>query len=246
MVLRDDLVAYLDDYLHTRDIPDYGPMGLQVEGREEVNKIITGVSAHKELFKRAVAQNADLILVHHGLLWDRDSRVIKGLFKRRLQFLFEHDVTLLAYHLALDRHEEVGNNVLAAQALKLQQCQPLGEIGIQGCCEAVTIERLSELVTSLFHHPLVTFPHGPDRIRTVGICSGGAARDLFLAIEAKLDVYITGEAAEPTMQVAQEAGIHFIAAGHHATEKLGVRALGEHIAKRFKLEVEFLDVDNPV
>ncbi len=241
-----ELVKYLNGYLNVREVPDSGPMGLQVEGRKEVNKVVTGVSANLALFEEAVARKADAIIVHHGLLWDRDSRVISGLFKRRLQFLLQHDLSLLAYHLALDRHEKIGNNFLAAKALAVKNIQPLGDIGVQGEIKPLRIEALAERVRDLFRHPVLSFGYGPEFIRRVGFCSGGAARDVYLAIDAKLDAFITGEAAEPTMQIAREAGIHFIAAGHHATEKLGIIALGRHIEKKFHIKVEFVDIENPI
>lgn len=246
MVLRDELADFLNKYLRVQDVADFGPMGLQVEGRQEVKKIITGVSANMLLFEKAVERKADLVLVHHGLLWDRDSRIIKGVYKKRLKYLLQHDLSLLAYHLVLDKHEEVGNNILAAQALKLQNCKPLGEIGIWGECHHADIGELKKNIQTIFRCELLVFPFGPDRIRYIGFCSGGAARELLVAVDLGLDVFITGEPAEPTMQIAREAGIHFIAAGHHATERLGICALGERIAQNFPVAVEFVDISNPV
>jgi len=246
MVRRDDLVEHLDEYLKVDEIPDHGPMGLQVEGRQEVRKIVTGVSAHLALFEKAVLLNADLILVHHGLLWDRDSRVVKGVFKNRLKFLLEHDLSLLAYHLALDVHKVFGNSRLAARALDLCHCAPFGLGGVYGEGKSMTIEDLCKDVEALFQRQAMVFPYGPKKIRRIGICSGGAARELVSAMELALDVFITGEAAESTMQLAKEAGIHYIAVGHHATERLGIRALGEYIAKKFSIAVEFIDILNPV
>jgi len=246
MVLREELVSYLDDYLGVRLIPDYGPMGLQVEGRRPIGRIVTGVSACLELFEAAVQKEADLVIVHHGLLWDRDSRVVQGPLRRRLRFLLEHDLNLLAYHLCLDVHEEVGNNILAVKALGLHNIAPLGRIGLMGTAEEMEYTELVELVRYTFDREPFAFSFGPARIHRIGYCSGGAPDDLALAIAEGLDAYITGEVQEKTMHMAKEAGIHFIAAGHYATERLGIRALGEHLAHKMAVEVEFVDIPNPV
>ncbi len=246
MIKRDELIGYLDDYLKVHQVPDYGPMGLQVEGRESVRHIVTGVSASVALFEAAIEKEADVIMVHHGMLWDRDSRVVRGPYKQRLALLLQNSITLLAYHLALDKHDEIGNNILAARALGLYNISPLGEIGLKGCVEPMSAAHLHALVTEVFAKEPVFFDYGPEEIRHIGLCSGGAARDLSLAIDARLDAYITGEPSEASYYLAREGGIHFGAAGHHATERLGIRALGEHVAAKFGLEVEFVDISNPV
>jgi dinuclear metal center YbgI/SA1388 family protein len=246
MVSCKELTAYLDAYLQTSEMDDYGPMGLQVEGRPQVERIVTGVSAHMALFEAAVKQNADAIIVHHGLLWNRDSRVVSGLFRKRLSYLLQNDITLLAYHLCLDKHDELGNNVLAARALSLDQLQPLGEFGICGICTPLSVEELQQKVQSSFETDPLIFPLGPAMIERVGFCSGGGARELQAAIDAGCEAFITGEAAESTLHLATEAQIHFIAAGHHATEKLGVRALAEHLAEKFVVKATFIDIPNPV
>ncbi len=246
MIKRDDLIAYLADYLKVRDVPDYGPMGLQVEGKPLVRRIVTGVSASLALFDEAFEIDADLIMVHHGILWDRESRVIQGPFKQRIKALLLHDVSLLAYHLALDKHEEVGNNALAAKALGMHNCMPLGEVGLKGSTAERSFCELQQLIQYVFDREPFAYDFGPENIRRIGYCSGGAPDDLVYAIEAGLDAYITGEVREQTMHLAREAGIHFFAAGHYATERLGIRALGEFVARKMDVEVEFIDIPNQV
>jgi len=245
MLLRDDVVTYLADYLRIGEIKDYGPVGLQVEGRTQVRRIVTGVSASLALFEEAFKREADMILVHHGILWDKESRVVQGPFKQRLKALLDHDVSLLAYHLCLDVHEEVGNNALAAKALGMHNVAPLGEIGLKGSIEELDFAELQQLLLYVFDHEPFAFSFGPAKIRHIGYCSGGAAGDLALAIEEGLDAFITGDVREPTMHLAQEAGIHFFAAGHYATERLGIRALGENLMRKTGVEVEFIDIPNP-
>lgn len=246
MVGRDTLVKYLDAFLSIDEIDDAGPQGLQVEGREQVQMVVTGVSASLQLFEEAAALGADLIIVHHGLLWDRDSRVIRGTARRRLATLLRSDITLLAYHLSLDKHPEVGNNAQAAFHLELTDVEPFGAIGVQGRVSNLPFDAVLSKITRLFGTDPLVFPYGPENIRRIGVCSGSGGREVELAIDLGLDLYITGEVAEPTMHLAREGGIHVIAAGHYATERLGIRALGEHIAEKFDLNVKFRDIPNPV
>jgi dinuclear metal center YbgI/SA1388 family protein len=248
---RDELVAYLNEYLRVGEVRDYGPQGLQVEGRKEIRKIITAVSASVELFEHAVAAGADAILVHHGVLWDRDPRQVRGAFRRRLHFLLGNDLNLLAYHLCLDRHDEVGNNILAARGLGLREIAPFARyqevtIGYRGDAGGVPAEEMVRRVNDFYGSRALTFLYGPPTVRHVGIISGGAQGELRQAIDAGLDMYMTGEASEFVMHMAREAGIHFVAAGHYATERCGIRALGEHLAARFGLEAAFIDIPNPV
>jgi dinuclear metal center YbgI/SA1388 family protein len=248
---RDALAAYLDEYLRVAEVRDYGPQGLQVEGRDEVRKIVTAVSASLELFEQAVAAGADAILVHHGLFWDRESRVVRGPLKRRLRLLLEHDVSIMGYHLCLDRHPEVGNNILAARGLGLREIAPVAlyegvSIGFQGETGGVPAEEMVRRIDGFYGSRSLTFLYGPPVVRRVGIISGGAQREMQQAIDAGLDMYLTGEASEFVMHKAQEAGLHYVAAGHYATERIGIRTLGEHLAARFGLEAEFIDIPNPV
>jgi dinuclear metal center YbgI/SA1388 family protein len=246
MAHRDDVIRYANEYLQIDKIQDYSPAGLQVEGKAEVRKIVTAVSASVQLFQEAVHKNADMIIVHHGLFWDRDSRVIRGHLKQRLQILLHNDLTLLGYHLALDDHPVLGNNVLAAEALEMTIAGNLGHYGIHGSVAPVAIDDFVQRVQSAFQSQVLHFDFGPRRITRIGFCSGGGEPGLLEAVKAGLDAYVTGEAKESTMHVAKENGIHFIAAGHYATERSGIRRLGEHLAEVFSVEVEFIDIVNPV
>ena len=246
MIHRDLLLHYLDELLAIDEIADFCPNGLQVEGKDQVSKIITGVSVSVQLFQESVARRADLVMVHHGLLWDREPRQITGSLKKRVQILLQHDMSLLAYHLPLDKHPDLGNNGVAANALNLQGKKPFGSIGYAGVTEPCSLDELLRRVEGLYRQSPLVFSFGPDQIRSVGICSGGCAQDVVLAISQNLDAFITGEAKESTLHLAKEGGIHFIAAGHYATERLGIQALGEHVAAKFSLPVEFVEIPNPV
>ena len=222
-------------------------MGLQVVGASEVRKIACAVSASRELFERAAELGAQLVLVHHGLFWDRDSRVIGPELKGRLRALFEADLTLAAYHLALDAHPELGNNVLLAQELGVDPLERFAEIGFGGPLDRPQpMDEFATRVRERLDRPPLVFSYGPETIQRVALCSGGAARHGAAAVAAGYDCFVTGEAAEPTKHAAKEAGVHFVAAGHYATETLGVRALAERIAQEFSLEWEFIDLPNPV
>jgi len=246
MEKRDTLVNYLNEFLQIADFRDYGPQGVQVEGREEVNTIITAVSANLELFDMAVQKKADMIIVHHGILWDNDSRVIKGGFKQRIKRLLDFDISLLAYHLPLDKHPQVGNNAVAAQELGLHNIRDFGDVGVKGDVDVLPFNRFLDLVQKVYGSEPVVFAYGPDSVTKIGICSGAADRDISRAIDEGLDVYVTGEVSEPVKHLAKEGNIHFIAAGHYSTEKLGIRALGDFIAEKFKVRVEFVDIPNPI
>jgi dinuclear metal center YbgI/SA1388 family protein len=249
---RDRLVAYLDELLDARRGRDYGPNGLQVEGKPRIGRLVTGVSACRELFARARETGADAVLVHHGLFWEGMPRVLTGIQARRVAELFRGEINLLAYHLPLDRHPELGNNILAARAFGLADPVPFAlheglPIGFSGRFpEPIAARELVERTTRIFGQEPLAFLSGPDPVQSLGLISGGAQKELYQAIEAGLDAFLTGEVSEWVMNVAREAGVHYLAAGHYATERLGVRALGEHLAQRFGLEVEFVDVPNPV
>ena len=247
-----ELVAHCDQLLDAPATRDYGPNGLQVEGRRAVSKIVTGISSCVELFERAREASADAVLVHHGLFWDGMPRQLTGYLYHRVATLIEAGLHLVAYHLPLDRHAELGNNVLAAKGLGLYSIEPFAEyegqpIGCRGRYpEPLARELFVERCQKLFGQTPLAFLGGPNEISTVGIVSGGAQREVHQAIAAGLDAYVTGEASEWVMNVARESGIHFLAAGHYATERLGIRALGQHLAQRFGLEHEFIDIPNPV
>ena len=249
---RDEIIAFLDDLLEASAFEDYGPNGLQVPGSATVHAVATGVSANLELFERAAAHGAELVLCHHGIFWDGDTRVITPQRKERLTLLFEHDMSLAAYHLPLDAHPEVGNNALICEALGLERGHGFGEhrgrmIGVVGHSrEGIAFDELRGRCASVFGSEPFVWDSGPDVVHRVGIVSGGAASDLGAAISLGLDAFITGEPAEPAMADAREAGIHFVAAGHYASETFGVRRLGELVAERFGVRHDFVEVPNPV
>jgi dinuclear metal center YbgI/SA1388 family protein len=249
-VSRDTLVSHLDQYLDSRG-KDYGPNGLQVEGREEIGKVVTGVSACQELFARAREAGADAVLVHHGLFWEGMPRTLTGFQYRRVAELIRGEMSLIAYHLPLDRHMEVGNNAVAGRQLGLRRIEPFGEhdglpVGVKGLFpESVSPDELVERCRRVYGQEPLAYLSGPEAISTLGVISGGGQREFYSAIAEGLDAYITGEVTEWVMNVSRETRTHYLAGGHYATERLGVRALGEHLAERFGIEVEFIDVPNP-
>jgi dinuclear metal center YbgI/SA1388 family protein len=247
MAQRDEIAAFCDDLLDVGSYPDYGPVGLQVVGAAKVRKVVCGVSASRELFERAAEADAQLVLVHHGLFWEKDSRVVGPILRERLRGLFEADLTLLGYHLALDAHPEIGNNAHLCRALGVEPERRFTDWGWGGPIAAPApasdfANRVQEVVGRM---PLV-FSYGPEEIGRVAIVSGGAGRYLADAIAEGYDCFLTGEADEPTKHLAKEAGIHFVAAGHYATETSGVQALAARVAERFGVEWEFVDLPNPV
>lgn len=253
-VERQTLVAELDKLLKADQFNDYCPNGLQVQGRQEIRRIVSGVTASQALIDRAAAMQADLLLVHHGFFWRGEPQVLTGIKKRRIKALLDHDMNLVAYHLPLDSHPELGNNARLASVLGLS---PSGELMKQNnqvmglfsdLPEAITAEQLRERIQlGLSRTPLHVAPaadiHKP--IRRIAWCTGAAQSYIEQAVNIGADAYISGEISEPTVHAAREQGIHYFAAGHHATERYGVQALGEWIAQRFGVEHTFIDIDNP-
>jgi dinuclear metal center YbgI/SA1388 family protein len=248
-----EAIDELNSLLQPERFRDYCPNGLQVPGRANVTRIATGVSAGVELFERATTERADLLLVHHGLFWGPAPAPIDARMKRRLKLLFDADISLAAYHLPLDAHPQFGNNALIAHELEattlepfaLHEGEPIGFLARfqgEGVQASTLFARVAELTTRT---PLV-FDAGPERVRSVAIVSGGGADYLPDAIAAGADALLTGEPAERVMSESREAAVHFIAAGHYATETFGVRRLGEHLSERFDLEHVFIDVPNPI
>jgi dinuclear metal center YbgI/SA1388 family protein len=251
-VSRDTLVRFLDEFLDLGAFADYGPQGLQVEGRVDVSKVVVGVSASAEFIRRAIAAGADLLLCHHGILWDGKAKVVRGGVRERLRLLLGNDLTLLGYHLALDAHPTHGNNACIARALKLTDISPFGAykgnfLGCRGSFpRALSHEALDPLLRQVIGAAPLTFPFGPDPLRTIGIISGGAEREVEAAVAAGLDAYLTGEVSEFVQEYAREEGITFISAGHYRTETFGVRALADLLQQEFGIVAEFIDVPNPV
>ena len=247
MAQRDEIIAFANELLDIGSYPDYGPMGLQVVGSAEVEKIVCSVSASRDLFDRAAAAGGQLVIVHHGLFWERDTRVVGPLMRGRLRALFDADLNLAAYHLALDAHPELGNNAILARELGVAKEQRFADVGFGGSLEKpAPITDLSEQVHEMLGRMPLVFPYGGEQVERVAICSGGAARLIVDAIADGYDCFLTGEADEPTKHTAKEAGIHFIAGGHYATETSGVQALSARLADEFGLEWEFVDLPNPV
>ena len=247
MAQRDEIIRFANELLQIDRFPEYGPPGLQVVGAEEVTKIACGVSSSRELFERAAAAGAQLVIVHHGLFWRNEPVWIDRRQRGRLQALFAADLNLAAYHLALDAHPEIGNNALLADVLHVDVQSTFGDVGQGGTVrDEIGIEGFAQRVReTLGREPLVV-AEGPAQIQRVAICSGGAAGELIRAAHEGYDLFLTGEPGEPSLQTARELGIHFVAAGHDATERLGVQALARDLATRFALEWEFIEVDNPV
>ncbi len=245
MARRDEIIDYAAELLDLDSFEDYGPQGLQVAGAEEVTRVICAVSSSLELFERAAEAGAQLVIVHHGLLWNNDPRTIDLRVKRRLQTLFDADINLAAYHLAIDAHPEIGNNALLARELGVEVDGPFLDFGIGGRVSASLDDFLARVRERIAPEPLV-FAEGPADLARVAIVSGGGSRYLSDAAAEGYDLYLTGEPAEPSLHLARELGINFVAAGHYATERLGVQALTRKLADRFGLEWEFVELPNPV
>ena len=248
-----DILSWADELLEIGRFADYGPNGLQVPGADEVEMVVTGVSANLELLKRARDAGAGLVLVHHGLFWEGAPRALTRPLALRLRTLLEARMGLAAYHLPLDAHPEVGNNAILARELGAVDPEPFAavrgaSIGVRAHFADAGLEpaELVARVARVTGRTPLAFTDGPERVRTIGIVSGGAADNLDDAIAAGLDAFLTGEPAERSMLRARESGVHFIAAGHYATETFGVRALGDLLAERFGVRHEFVDVPNPV
>jgi len=252
-VSRDELVTYLTDLLSADEGHDMCPNGLQVEGSEKVQKVVLGVSSCLELFQEAVRRGADTVLVHHGLFWNKSPAQLVGVQYRRVAELIKNDLNLIAYHLPLDRDLKVGNNAVAAERFGLEEIEPFGDyrgfpIGVRGRFPSPpTAEEFLAKAQEVFAHPCdLRFLEGPARVETLGLISGGAQGEFYRAIDEGLDAFITGEVSEWVMNLARESKTHYVAAGHYATERLGIQALGEKVRERFGVEVEYVDVPNPV
>ena len=248
MTTRDELDGYLGTLLEVDRFKDYGPNGLQVEGKAQVRKLVSGVTASLAMIEAAAAAGADALLVHHGLFWRNQDGRLTGWLKRRVKALMAHDMSLFAYHLPLDAHPEHGNNAQLGARLKLTVDGRFGEqqLGFIGHPpQPLTAAALAALVQfRLGRAPLLVEGDGR-AIRRVAWCTGGAQGWFEAAIAAGADAYLTGEISEPQAHLARETGVAFYACGHHATERYGAPALGGHVAQLFGLEHEFIDVDNP-
>ena len=253
MASRDEIIGFCDELLEIDSYEDYGPNGLQVPGGDEVARVATGVTANAEFLRRAVDGGAELVLVHHGLLWGGELEPFSVPMAERLRTLLTAGASLAAYHLPLDAHAEIGNNAILRERLGLEQDpRPFGEakgshVGKIGRApEPLTIAELTARVSEATGRDPLTFDSGPDRIEAVGIVTGGGGFAIHEAGPMGLDALVIGEPSEPLMGEAREYGVHLLAAGHYATETFGIRRLGELVAERFGVEHEFVDVPNPI
>lgn len=245
------IITYCDELLNPDDFKDYAPNGLQVEGQSEVQVIVSGVTATQALIDKAIGLNADMLLVHHGYFWHGEDARLIGMKGRRVKALMQSDISLVGYHLPLDAHPELGNNAQLGKVLSLQNIQIQGQGQAQGLLftgelpEAMSADSLSQHLFDCLQRQPLHIAAGEQLIKTVAWCTGGAQSFIDQAAALGVDAYISGEISEKTTHEAREIGIHYFAAGHHATERYGVQALGEQLAAHFGLAHYFVDVDNP-
>ncbi len=251
MTDRSTLLATLDGLLEPARFKDYGPNGLQVEGRAQIGRLVSGVTASRALIEAGIAAHADALLVHHGLFWRGHTGVVTGWMKQRLALLLAHDVNLFAYHLPLDAHPQWGNNAQLGLRLGLRTEGHFGEQDL-GCIGARADGRAFDDASSLARHvelalgrPVTLVPGSTSPVRRVAWCTGGAQGYFEAAVEAGAEAYLTGEISEPQAHLARECGVAFLACGHHATERYGAPALGAHVAQLLGVEHQFIDIDNP-
>ncbi|MBJ7537727.1 Nif3-like dinuclear metal center hexameric protein [Marinomonas transparens] len=252
-MLRREFELILDRTLSPNRFKDYAPNGLQVEGKNEINRVVTGVTACQALIDAAIEYKADAIFVHHGYFWKGESPQIVGMKYRRISALIKHDINLYGYHLPLDAHPELGNNAGLADAIGLDNRASLQpelaiaeSIGIVGeLRETISPEDFKGLIERVVGRDVLLEPSGGSSIRRVALCSGGAQGYIEQAILVGADVFITGEVSEQTIHIAREMGIHFVAAGHHATERFGARSVAQFLTEEHGLDAVFIDVDNP-
>ncbi len=249
------LAEWLELTLQSHRYKDYCPNGLQVEGRDTIRHIITGVTASQALLDVAVQQNADAILVHHGWFWKNENPVLRGARRQRIATALQHELNIFGFHLPLDAHPELGNNAQLGKLLGFEPDRdaigaPLvfgpGDLMWRGRCAAVPLQQFGQRIGTALGRPALVLGDPDKRISTVAWCTGGAQNMMEAAIEAGVDAYVTGEVSEQNFHLANETDTAFIAAGHHATERYGIKALGEAVAAEFGISVEFVDIDNPV
>jgi dinuclear metal center YbgI/SA1388 family protein len=251
MVALSELVHYTNQLLSIKDFADYCPNGLQVQGSNNVERLVAGVTACQALLDAALDVSADAVLVHHGYFWKGEDSPIVGIKRQRLKVLLGYDISLIAYHLPLDAHPHYGNNVQLGKLLGLEVetsfaiggGPPLGLIGKP--MNAITGAQFAVHVSKLLQRNPLYIPGKALSLKRVAWCTGAAQAFITAAVEHQVDAFLTGEVSEQTVHIARETGMHFYAAGHHATERYGVQALGNHLAQHFGLEFKFIDIDNP-
>ena len=252
MLRREQMLAALDELLQPHKFRDYCPNGLQVEGRKQIRRLVTGVTACQALLDAARVEEADALLVHHGYFWKNEDACVTGMKRQRLQTLLHHGINLFAYHLPLDAHPRVGNNVALARQLGLEVDGGLypddpRSVGLVGRLpDTMTAAQFAEHATGVLGRPALHIGEPEDEIDTIAWCTGAAQGFIDQARAMGVDAYLSGEISEPTTHTARETGIHYFACGHHATERYGVQLLGEHLAETFDIEHVFIDIDNPV
>jgi len=248
MVERTELERYLSDALCVNQFKDYGPNGVQIEGRAQINRLMVGVTASRALIEQALDWQADALLVHHGLFWRGHDGRLTGWLRQRVGLLLGADLNLFAYHLPLDAHPELGNNAALAARLGWRADERLGEqqlVFAGALPHSLTADGLRLHLQSTLERPVSLLPGDGRLLRRVAWCTGGAQGYFEAAIAAGVDAFVTGEMSEPQLHLARETGVAFFACGHHATERYGVQALGAHLAERFGLAWCFCDLDNP-
>ena len=248
-MLLNDLRDYIASLLDTSHFRDYCPNGVQVQGRAKVRRIASGVTASQKMLEAATAWDADAIVVHHGYFWRNEDAAIVGIKKQRIAHLLRHDISLLAYHLPLDAHAELGNNAQLGQRLGFVEQGRFGEQNI-ACygelAQAQTLSKLAQNIAQDLQRTPQVIAEGDPAIQRIAWCTGAAQGYFEAAVALGVDAFLTGEISEQNVHVARESGVAFIAAGHHSTERYGVQALGQHLAARFGIEYRFFDIDNPV
>ncbi len=249
MASLQDIVSYCDQRLDAAGFDDYCPNGLQLEAGERVSRIVSGVTASRALIEAAAERGADLLLVHHGYFWKGEAQPLTGMKGRRVRSLFAHGLSLLAYHLPLDAHPQLGNNAQLGRRLQLEGA-PVdaagGLIWRAQLTQPLSPQQLGERIATALQRSPLHIPGGPPQICSLAWCTGAAQGYLAEAAALGCDAYLSGEISEPTVHIAREQGVHFYSAGHHATERYGVQALGQELAREFDVEHQFVDIDNPV
>lgn len=247
-----EIIQWCDETLNTHEFKDYAPNGLQIEGRSDVQKILCAVTASQEAIEAAIAQNADLLLVHHGYFWKGEPYPITGMRGKRIKSLIQHDISLVGYHLPLDSHPSLGNNAAIAECLALENLQaldpserhPIGNIGFLK--QALSATEFRDYLTARLGFNTIHLPAEKNQIQKVGFCTGAAQDFIGKAAEQGCDAFISGEVSERTYYEAKELDVHYYACGHHATERYGVQRLAKAISEQFNIEYSYFELNNPI
>lgn len=250
MIELEELSKFLHTYLGASLFSDYCPNGIQIEGKKSISTLATAVSANLETIDAAVAEGVDALIVHHGLFWKGDPYPIKGVLKKKVQQLLDHEISLLAYHLPLDAHDTVGNNWRAAEQMGWSDLKPFGKmeqsfIGVCGTFQPVDLDRFIAQLEVYYEHSASVARGGSSQVSSAALISGGAWKEIKSAADAGVDCFITGSFDEPAWSIAKEERINFIAMGHSATERIGPKALGAYLEQHFQIPCPFLDIENP-